>query len=341
MKVLVATKEYSVFDILGSADDVEHSAALDTGHVYEALPETQLAIVDYSDLIPHPFSVEFVRRLIAASPLQQCSSAEFLATPDDYLEMRKPAGWPYKMPAKRTIVFTSYSGGTGKTSLSLDTALQFVEQSRLLLQLPAAVLELTYGSSALRALVGGGQSGLDELVVQPELEPYHFQGVSLYPMDYDRVRSLSIDQVGRYLHRQMSHHVLTVVDTIWPHGLASAIGEAVDLWIVLTTPRIDAVENARRLRRELALQHGEDKVILAVNKMGGLGATLSLIGTRRDLEIPHTNLAEIFFEGRLGRDVLSYLYAPLWQAYVRAGNRRRRGRRWRLFRRRSQRASQG
>ena len=330
MKVLVATKEYSVFDVLGSAEDVEHSAALDTGRVYQAIPETQLAIVDYADLIPHPFSVEFVRRLMSAAPLQQCSAAEFLASPDDYLEVRNPTGRPYQMPAKRTIAFTSYSGGTGKTSLALDTALHFVAQTRSRLQLPAAVLEFTYGSSALMSLVGGGQSGLDELVLQPEIEPYRFQGVTLYPMDYDRVRSLPIDQVKRYLHGQMSHHVLTVIDTIWPHGLASAIGEAVDLWIVLATPRIDAVENARRLRRELALEHGEERVILAVNEMGGLGAALSLIGTRRDLEIPRMNQAEIFFEGRLGREVLSHLYDSLWQDYLRAGRRR-----WRLFRRRS------
>jgi hypothetical protein len=313
MKILVATKERTVFDILSTIKDAETVTALDTRRLYEAIPGSQLAIVDYDDLVPQPFSTEFVRKLLGEAPLQHCSSAEFLASPNSYVGSATPSRRPYQLPAKRTIAFTSYSGGTGKTSLALDTALHFAAQTKKRLQLPAAVIEFTYGSSALASLVGADHPTLDELVVQPELEPIHFQGATLYPMDYDKMRSLSMEQVGRYCRQQMSHHVLTIVDTIWPHGLVSAIGQEVDLWVVLSTPRVDAIENARKLQQELATDYGSNRVILAVNKMGGMAAMLALMGTRRELELPQVKQSEMLFGGRLGKQVLTYLYNSVWK----------------------------
>lgn len=315
MKVLVATKERSVFDVLGSIANAETIAALDTRRIYDAIPETQLAIVDYEDLIPQPFSVDLVRKLLGEAPLQQCSSSEFLAAPNTYIGAPAPSRHSFALPDKRTIAFTSYSGGTGKTSLALDTALHFVSQTKKHLQLPAALFEFSYGGSALAALVGEARPTLDELISQPEAEPFQFQGVSLYPMEYDRVRDLSIDQVAQYCRQQIGRHVLTVIDAIWPHGMVSAIGQLVDLWVVLATPRLDAVENAKRLQDELASEYGSDRAVIAVNKMGGLGATLSLMGMRRNLEIPSLRQTEVLFGGRLGKPVLTYVYNSLWREY--------------------------
>jgi len=336
MKVLVATKERQVFDILNAAADLEPIAALDTRRIYEAIPDMQLAIVDYDDLIEQPFSRDFIRKLlaVASSPdvgrLQECSSAEFIVSAETYLKANIPVRPSYRLPAKRTIVFTSYSGGTGRTSLSLDTALEFVAQTKKRqLPLPAAVLEFTYGHSALTALVGEMHPSLFELISQPEAEPPHFQGVTLYPMDYDMVRSLSSEQVERYCRQQIAHHVLTIIDTTWPQGYVAALGNTVDLWVVLTTPRVDAVENARKLYHDLAIEYGEGKVMIAVNQMGGLGASLALMGSRRDLVIPRMQQGETFFGGRLGREVLRHVYDSVWKDYETSG--RRRGR---LFRRR-------
>jgi len=329
MKVLVATKERQVFDILTNAQNLEPIAALDTRRLYEAIPDTQLVIVDYDDLIEQPFSRAFIRKLLslASSPdvgrLRECTSAEFVASPATYLEADIPVRPSYQLPAKRTIVFTSYSGGTGRTSLALDTALEFVNQTKKRqLQLPAAVLEFTYGHSALNALLGELRPSLYELISQPESEPPQFRGVTLYPMDYDMVRSLSAEQVERYCRQQIANHVLTIIDTLWPQSFVKALGNVVDLWVVLTTPRVDAVENARKLYRDLALEYGENKVLIAVNQMGGLGASLALMGLRRDLVIPKIQRGEIFFEGRLGREILRHVYESLWKDYE-TGRRRR------------------
>jgi len=313
MQVLVATKERQVFHAFGPR--VEPLAVLDTRGIYEALPKTQLAIVDDEDLIAHPFSVAFIRKLLEAAPLRCCTSAEFLASPEAYLGATAPLRDIYKPLPKRTIAFTSYSGGTGKTSFALDTALRLVNRSKRHLQLPVAVFEFTYGGSALGALLGEVKPYLYDLVVQRELEPRCFQGITLYPMDYENVRLLSPEQVQEYCHEQMTHHLLTIIDTIWPHGLASAIGNEVDLWVVLTTPRIDAIENATRLQQEITSTYGENKAIIVVNQMDGLASRLALLGTRHDLEVPLIQRPEIFFDGRLGKEILSYTYGPQWREY--------------------------
>jgi hypothetical protein len=315
MKVLVATKAPQVFEKLSAVPDVEPIVAIDTGRIYEALPSTQLAIVDYPDLVAQPFSVELIRKLLAEARFQQCSSDEFLSSPETFLSSRVPARRAYKLPGKRTIAFTSYSGGTGKTSFALATALHFVNQTQRRLQLPAAVFEFTYGESALGTLVGEARPALSELISQPEIEPYRFNGVSLYPMDYDNVKLLPREQVERYFREQVAQHVLTVIDTIWPHGLALALGNTVDLWVVLTTPRIDAVENAQKLRQELAATYGAERVIVALNQKAGLAAALAMMGSQREIEVTRLSQNEVFFDERLGQAVLKRVYQAEWKEF--------------------------
>jgi hypothetical protein len=335
MKVIVATKERSVFDILNarmsvserdrrSSDDLEPISALTTGRIYSAIPQTQLAIVDYTDLVAHPFSPQLIQHLLEKAPFTVCSSAEFVADPDEYLSGRRSRQRPLPLPSKKVVAFTSYSGGTGKTSIALDTALEFARQTRQTFALPTAMLELTYGASALRALLSLEEApNLYDLASAPEATPAEFSGVSVYPMDHDQIRLLPTSQTLRYIQQQVSSYVFTVIDVVWPPILLSSIQNEVDLWVVVTTPRIDAVENARRLRQELERDYGENKVIIAVNQMGGLGTSLALMGTHRELELPKVRSNGILFEGRLGREVLTQVYGPLWRE-MRLHRRRRR-----------------
>jgi hypothetical protein len=322
MKILVATNESLVYNMLSKAPNAEITAALDTGRIYDAIPNAQLAIVDYQDLVAEPFSVDCIRRLLAHNPIVQCTSSQFMASPDSYLSQIKTASRKVRrLPPKRTIAFTSYSGGTGKTSLALDTALRFANQTQVTCPIPCAFFEFTYGVSALETMLGVSKPSLSELVSQRDLEPQQFQGVSLYPMDHDQVRQLSRESVDQYCRQQVGQHILTVVDSMWPHGFLSSIAGQVDLWIVLTTPRIDAVENAKRLRQELAAEFGEGRAIIAVNQAGGLGTLLPLMGVSRALQFPRTRQTNLLFNGRLGNQVLRYLYGPLWREYERGPRR--------------------
>ena len=318
MKILVATNESLVYNMLGKAPDAEVTAALDTGRIYDAIPNVQLAIVDYQDLVAEPFSVDCIRRLLASNPIVQCTSSQFMASPDSFLNQKKLSLRKVrKLPPKRTIAFTSYSGGTGKTSLALDTALRFANLTQMTCPIPCAFFEFTFGVSVLETMLGVSNPTLSELVSQRDLEPQQFQGVSLYPMDYDQVRKLPKESVDQYCRQQVGQHILTVIDTMWPHGYLSSIAGQVDLWIVLTTPRIDAVENARKLREELAVEFGEGRAIIAVNQAGGLGTMLPLMGVSRALQFPRTRQTNMLFNGRLGNQVLRYLYGPLWRQYER------------------------
>ncbi|MFH1084460.1 MAG: hypothetical protein V1772_01680 [Chloroflexota bacterium] len=325
MKVLVATRESAVFDALRGAPAVEDTIiALVTGKVYEAVPDVQLVIIDYDDLIPHPFSTEMVHGLLRRrKQLVVCSSAEFLEDPQRYLGARYSRERMLPLPEPKIIAFTSYSGGTGKTTLALDTAFHFAQETGEELALPVGLFECTYGGSALQALLNlDGQRTVHDLASRGDLQPAEFSGMLLYPMDYPQVRLLSSDRVLRYLKQQINNHVLTVIDTSWPHGLMAELGSEVYLWIVVTTPRIDAVDNARRLLEELRRDYGEGKVILAVNQMGGLGASLALMGTPRAIEFPQLQSSGALFDGRLGRQVLSYAYPGLWPQYLRKRKRR-------------------
>lgn len=340
MKLLVATRDRRVFDVIentgtngGSAFDV--TVALDTGAIYEAVSDVDLAIVDYADLVYHPFTREFVQTLFERAEIQECGAEAFVADPERYLSIPGRRGRTLKLPEHKVVAFTSYSGGTGKTTLAMDTAWEFVTKTRNVIELPAAVCEFTYGASALQTLLGSNELTLADLVLQPEVAPYAFHGISVFPMDYAALRSLGSDQVSRYLCQQIASNALTVIDSSWPHGmLSAAIGEEVDLWVVLTTPRVDAVENANKLRDELSEIYGTHKVILAANQMSGLGASMALWGTKRDLQFERHTLENGVYTGRLGKRVLTHLYGSLWDDYERAGRgprgwfrRRERGKR--------------
>ena len=325
MKLLVATRDRRVFDILENArgnGDVawDITVALDTGAIYEAVSDVDLAIVEYADLVYHPFTREFVQTLLSRAEIEECGAEEFAADPDRYLTIPGRRGKTLKLPEHKVVAFTSYSGGTGKTTLAMDTAWEFVTKTRNVIELPTAVLEFTYGASALQNLVGAGELTLADLVLQPEVSPYDFHGISIYPMDYAAIRSMGNEQVSRYLCNQIASNALTVIDASWPHGfLNTTLGEEVDLWVVLVTPRVDAVENGNKLREELAEAYGEQKVILATNQMGGFGAMLALWGTKSRLQFERQTLESGVYSGRLGRKVLSTLYGSLWEEYERAG----------------------
>lgn len=307
MKILIATKTLAVFDVLKDMEGIECKEALFTGQIYDALPEVQLVIIDFGDVVEHPYDVEMLKRVLTEKGVLFTSSEEFLAQPDRWLaEARQVKGELTRLPEKRTIAFVSYSGGTGKTTLALDTALHFARRTKM----PVMVVEFTYGVSALAALTGLDMPHLFDLATQLDVEATCWKGVTLAPMDYDHCQDLSIRQIGRYLEEQMEKHVLTIVDSRWPHGLIGAIQDEVDRWFVVATPRVDAIENARKLQEELG-----SKASIIINRKGKLVNSLALAGIERALDLPEIRQADRF-EGHLGKQILSLTYGPKnWRRY--------------------------
>jgi hypothetical protein len=299
VKVLVATKELAVFDTLQGISNLDYASALFTGQIYESLPGAQLVVVDFDDLVEHPYSVGMLRGILSDSDVPFVSSEEFLAEPDRWVqEARTRGGEATDLPTKRTIAFVSYSGGVGKSVLSLDTAAHFARRTKL----PVCVLEFTYGESAISALAGQNAPALFELATQPDVDPFVWNGVTLVPMDYDNSRDLSIQLLGKYLKDVMREHVLTVIDAHWPHALIGSVRDEIDRWYVVGTPRPDAVDNAQKLAAELG-----PKAHIVMNQKGGVVDSLALSGIERALELPVVKEADRF-GGKLGAKVLLHTY---------------------------------
>jgi hypothetical protein len=304
---LVATKDLSVFDALQGLTGLEYDEALFTGQIYEALPGAQLIIVDFDDLVEHPYSIGMLRGILSDSDVPFVSSEEFLAEPDQWLmEARRLGGEATDLPTKRTVAFVSYSGGVGKTVLAMDTAAHFSRRTKL----PVCLLEFTYGESAVSALVGANVPALFELATQPDVEPMVWNGVTLVPMDYDNSRDLSIQLLGKYLKDIIREHVLTVIDAHWPHALIGAVRDEIDRWYVVATPRPDAVENAEKLASELG-----PKAVVVLNQKGGMVDSLALSGVERAIELPVVKEPDRW-QGDLGRRILYHTYGEgTWGAY--------------------------
>lgn len=307
MKVLVATKELAVFDSLQGLSGLDTEEALFTGQIYDSLPGAQLIIVDFDDLVEHPYSVGMLRGILSDSDVPFVSSEEFLAEPESWLkEARRLGGEATELPTKRTAAFVSYSGGVGKTVLAMDTAVHFARRA----ELPVALLEFSYGESAVGALVGQTIPALFELATQPDVEPTVWNGVTLVPMDYDNSRDLSIQLLGKYLKDIMREHVLTVIDAHWPHALIGAVRDEIDKWYVVSTPRPDAVENAEKLTAELG-----PKAAVILNQKGGMVDSFAMSGIDRAVELPSVKEADRW-GGSLGKKVLLHVYGEgTWGAY--------------------------
>lgn len=313
MKVVVATRSLDVFDALQAVgiNGTGSHTALFTGQVYDALPGANLVIIDFDDLVPHPYTTDMLRGLLTESHVTFVSSADFLARPEHWIgEARRAGGLETALPKKRTIAFVSYSGGTGKTTLAIDTALYFARRTKL----PVLLTEFAYGESSIAPLTDPNAPQLFDLVTQSDVFPTKWKGITLAPMDYENCRDLSLQLITRWLREQMDSHVLTVIDGHWPHALLGSVGsikDEIDEWFVLAAPRPDAVENALKLREEL----GTRKARLVLNLKSGALDSLTLNGVQRDFDLPRIKQPDRY-EGKLGRTILAQTYGrETWRKY--------------------------
>jgi hypothetical protein len=247
-----------------------------------------------------------VRRIFGDRQVLYVTSEQFLAQPEHWIEeaRQQEGDFGEDIPDKRVIAFASYSGGTGKTTLALDTATHFARRTGD----PVMLVEFTYGISSLAAMTGLDMPHLFDLTTMLDVEPAQWKGVTLAPMDYEYCQDLPIPQIARYLREETRRHVLTVVDTAWPHALVGAIEREVDEWFVVATPRVDAAENAQKLRSELKT----GRVSLIVNKKGNIVDSLALSNMERALDLAEIRQPDRF-EGKLGKKVLLHTYGKTWR----------------------------
>ncbi len=331
VQVLAATRNERIYELLRNRDDLKYEIALHTGTIKDLLPQSQLIVIDYEDIIAYPLSEAEIRAQISAARVHECSSQEFANNPDHYLRGLGStlAGKMLSLPQTFCVAFVSYSGGTGRTTIALDTALhyrsitkQYREKRKKEPQLrdqvpetPPLLVEMTFGASSLGAVTGLEMPYLYELATDGDAQAGSLKDVTLVPMDYQNVRMLSVDLLERYLHRAMSKHSLTIIDAMWPHSLFSSFQEQVNLWVVVASERMDTVANARKLYGELVDQHGDEKVWLLLNQTVQEKNKHKKTGEPMwDIKLPYVARADDY-AGELGRGVLNRIFAPVWQDY--------------------------
>ena len=328
IRVLVATQQEEVYEILEARDDVVYDIALYTGSIRDLVPQVQLAIIDYEDIVEYPLSEADVREQLFASGVYECRSQDFVTNPERFLEgltLSQP-GHMVTLPSRYCIAFLSYSGGTGRTTLAVDTAMYYATllkkrspkgRGKAVVPFkgdqPCMLVEMAYGVSSLTAITGLDMNAVMKLATDPDAEMSAYHGIDLVPMDYENVRMLDTDLLQRFYSRQITRHGLTLVDCIWPHGMASALAAQVDLWIVVGSERPDTVVNAVKLFEELRAEY-PDRVWLLQNQVSDESLNHDDPDTPWNVRLPRIARPDEY-RGELGRAVLSKVFSPLWSDY--------------------------
>ncbi len=338
MHVIVAThlQAEEICRLIKRRGDAKATALVHSHRIIESLADAHLVIININDdtisagiegdIVASGGKTEAdVRMALAAVQVPQCTSHEFLSDPDRFLRgtaINRP-GRMLTLPLNYCIAFVSYSGGTGRTTLAMDTAFHYAhimsprsrkKQESEVGSSPVLLIEMTYGVSAQMALTGLDMPSLSQLATDPEMRGQDYRGVSFLPMDYDFARLLPADLLQRYLRRQMERHRLTVIDCIWPHGLSSAVKEHVDLWIVVASDRPDTTVNAQRLHDELVAELQENKVWLIQNQGPEGRQSKDTSQLAWNIRLPRVSRADEY-RGELGRAILSEVFSPLWQEH--------------------------
>ena len=277
--VVVATSHpnQAILDGLARFGDIHVREAFTTRGVLQELPGANLIILD-SILATPDTSHEILERTIEMSGIPVVSATTFLAETEEWLgRARLTSARKITFLPPRQVNLMNWSGGVGKTTLAMAICRRFVARTGL----PAALLELSMGGSALHARISKDLPEFYTIATHKE-ESALWYGVSLYPMDgraIDVLWNENPEGVRQILADIRHKHSLFVVDCFPGHPLFPEIcGPAAGLVnLVVTTPREDAIYQANGLMREipepshLVLNMAKN---LADRAGGGISATL-------------------------------------------------------------------
>jgi hypothetical protein len=311
VRVLVATSQVEVHAALEAIAPYHALEAVTTRGVYHALSNAQLAIVEIESLIEEEVSRATLVEILNRSPLPWTTPERFLADPTTWRAHALAATGNFQSFPPATAALTSYSGGVGKTTLALDAAVHFATRTKL----PTAVIEFPYGPSALRVITGVTEgAGLVDVAHRDQVILPSWCGVSLVTVNYDDVGGiLKADEVMDCFERIRAAHILTLVDSEFPHPWLEIIARQIGTFLLVAAPRADAWNNAAALkqamqRRPDIYQHPQ----VVFNLVEGWGDRLTQMGLERVMDLPRIKNPERL-DGRLGSQVLRAIY-PYWRS---------------------------
>lgn len=303
--VLLAAKqpEQKLLDVLESCPMLTLREAFTTQGVLQNLDGVNLVIL--GEVIPKTgLSVDVLTRTLETSGIPVASVPDFLDRPDEWMaQARLTSAHKVTILPSREVNLANWSGGIGKTTLSMAICKRFVERTSL----PAALLELGMGGCALRARISADVPEFFTIATQKVL-PARWHGVSLYPMDgrtADVMWSEEPERVLSVIEGIRKQHTLLVVDANPAHPLFSPLcaPQPGRINLIIASPRDDALLQAKRLAEEL----GEDVQIV-------LNMTRSLAdraGAQAVVTLPFNETWANMLDPRLSDPILELVY-PGW-----------------------------
>ena len=270
-----------------------------------------MAIVEVESLIEEEVSRATLIEILNRSRVPWTTPEGFLADPTTWRSHALAASGNFQSFPPATAALTSYSGGVGKTTLSLDAAVHFAGRTKL----PTAIVEFPYGPSALRVITGvtEGASFVDVVHNERAILPT-WRGVTLVTVNYNDVGGLlKPEEVVQSFERIQAAHILTIVDSEFPHPWLEIIGRHIGTFIIIAAPRADAWNNAAALRQWMQRApetYAQSQVVF--NLVDGWGDRLTQMGLARTMDLPRIKNPERL-DGRLGSQLLRAIY-PYWRS---------------------------
>jgi hypothetical protein len=298
----------AVLDLLSQQEGITVREAFTTRGVLQGLPGVHLVILD--DLVAlAELSIEVLQRTLDMSAIPVISQQEFLADPNEWLgRARLSHAKQITVLPTRQINLLNWAGGVGKTTLAMAICKRFVERTGL----PAALLELSMGASALHARISPDLPEFFSLVTH-KAEPALWHGVSLCPMDGRSLevlcpqrtfdRRVDPEGVGAFLAEIRRKHTLVVVDAYPGHPLFPELSQATPglVNMVITSSREDALMQARRLISEVC---APSHMVLNMAK-----SMADRTETGVSVVLPHNESWAQSLDGRLADPVLRLVYS--------------------------------
>lgn len=241
----------ALIQILADREGVNLREAFTTQGVMQSMSGSNLVILEEVIVSPNT-THELLTRALETSGIPVTSPFDFQSAPEEWLgRARLTSARQITYLPSRQVNLVNWSGGVGKTTLAMAICKRFVERTGL----PAALLELSMGGSALHARIS---ENLPEFfaIATEKAEPTLWQGVSLYPMDGRTIDVLwgeDPEGVRRVLKEIRRKHTLFVVDCFPGHPIFPELSQpsAGLVHLVVTSPRDDAILQAHRLMKEV------------------------------------------------------------------------------------------
>ena len=305
--ILVASRNSAAVKAAWTLKDTEVREALSTDAAFKSLSGVRLAVLDVEHLETGSISPDRLSNVLQHAGVVVCSGDEFAAAPQTYVEQALSALGALDSLPPRAVTITGHSGGVGKTTLGLDLVAFVAERLRL----TAALVEVGYGASPLRALVSPDLPDFYAVVTQGEM-PGAWRRATVLPMEHRTARLLlNRSEVPEMLAGLKQRHVLTVFDAAPTHPLFDLARSLSDLVLVVSDTRLDSIANAAHLADELRRSREPHHVQVMFNRQKSLRDRALLAGIEGAAHLPEI-ASPARCDGRLARRVMPVIY-PGWR----------------------------